>query len=126
MFLLFLWDDLKTNPISVSQKCYRFLHVDSSFEPIVKVYNKSDQKIKFRKLHNLLYNERAFNMKMGIKSFIGNSIYDRITLKYRRKNISKIDVKILDETRNNLKEFFKSDIEKIERYLDKDLSVWKN
>lgn len=124
--LVVFMDELRTDPISVSQKCYSFLDVDSSFKPKIKIYNKSSKKIKFRKLHNLLYSEQAFNLKMRIKPLLGSDFYKMISDKYRNENISKIDVKIAKDTRNKLKAYFKSDIEKIERYLDKDLSLWKN
>jgi len=123
--LIVFTDDLQSDPVSVSKKCYRFLEVDQNFSPELKSYNVSTKRVKNPILHKLLYNKNAHSVKMFIKQILGESFYETSTKQYRMHNFEKINYKMNEVTRLELKEYFKNDIEKLENLLDIQLSSWK-
>jgi sulfotransferase family protein len=123
--LVVLTEELKNDPILLSKRCYDFLNVDVNFIPEIKMYNVTSKRIKNRYIHSKIYNKQAHSIKMFFKFFIGNSAYQIITNKYKKKNIGEIDIKITEDEKVELKKYFKYDIEKLEKLLKKDLNNWK-
>lgn len=124
--LVLYTDHLKDNPEIVARKCYKFLNIDDDFKPDFKDYNVSIKRIKNRFFHKILYNRPVHSVKMFLKNIFGNSFYESSTKRYKKLNFERINYKIEEKTRKELKNYFKKDIEKLEQLLCEDLSRWKN
>ena len=123
--LVVLTDELRNEPSLLSKKCYDFLGVDTNFKPQIKDYNVTSKIIKNRSFHNMLYNKNIDSLKGYLKRMLGNSFYDYLMISYKKINIEKINLKINDDTKVELKNYFKNDLEKLEKLINKDLSPWK-
>ncbi len=85
-FKIFLFEDLKSDPIALLQKIFRFLEVDDTFTPDVSLHHSVSGIPKNRALHNLLSRSnpvRSF-IKPFLRPFISKDLQDR--LEYWLKN----------------------------------------
>jgi len=123
--LVILTEELKSDPVSVAKKCYRFLEVDQSFYPELKNYNVSSKRVKNPLIHKLLYNRTAHSFKMFYKKVFGNSFYEKSTSNYKKFNFENINLKMKPKTKLKLNNYFRNDIEKLESFLNIELSNWK-
>lgn len=124
--LVVFTDDLQSDPVTVAQKCYQFLQVDKNFIPELKNYNISSKIVKNRNLHNILNNKRAYSIKKYLRQTFGDAFYGNYKEKYRKNNFEKMSIKMKEETRKELKKYFKKDIEKLELLLNTQLANWKS
>jgi hypothetical protein len=124
--LVVLTDDLYENPATVAKHCYSFLGVDHKFLPKIENFNVSSKVIKNRNVHKFLYNEKSHRLKMFFKYIFGSTFYNLNTKLYKKANIGKLNVKMKEETRKELKNYFKEDITSLEKLINLDLSKWKS
>jgi len=115
-----IYDDFKKEPLNEVQKVYRFLGVDDSFVPEIKVINPN-KKIRSRIIQKLQYNANYHffskllteNNLMKLNAYILNLN----TKYYKRKHLDK-------KLENRLRELLKPEIDKLSGLLDRDLSHW--
>ncbi len=128
--LVLLYDDLKTKPEMVIKQTFDFLKVDNGIKVETKKLNVTGE-IKHKPLHDLLFKESK------IRKFIVDNFIDPILPIHRRTNLKlaflnwntkknkKVNENSFEHERNDLKQFFKQDIEKLEKLIGKNLDHWK-
>jgi len=122
---VYLYDDLKKDPLSLVQDIYRFLEVDDSFIPksIGERFNVSGvPKNKF--LHEFLTKPNPVKsaIKPLVKLILPKETRQRLLNKLLQKNLKKPEMK--PETREYLKGLYREDILKLQDLIKKDLSHW--
>lgn len=117
---VYLFDDLKSNPLSITRDAFAFLDVDPSFVPDLSHKNVSNNP-KVKVLQNIVNGKsqiRAFSKKVFPKSV-------RTTVAgYIRGWNSKEFPLIPDDVRQQLINDYRSDVLKLEQLIDHDLSHW--
>ncbi len=121
-------DDIKNNPKGVMRRLYRFLDVNQDVE--LSIFNK--------KINSAIKTKRPLLGKCCklslnlIRKCKLNSLADKIVWNskiykiYAKLNLTKSKYKKMDEeSRFKLKKYFRSDIENLEKLIDRDLSMWK-
>lgn len=118
---VYLFEDLKSDPKNLIKDIFEFLEVDSNFTPdnLKEKFNVSGMP-KNKLLHNFLHNKNI--LKSIVKTFIPPSYRRKIIQNLKLKNMKKVPMKF--EDRNYLKEFYRDDIRKLEKLIDRDLSHW--
>lgn len=117
---ILLFDELAEDPVRVVQDVYRFLSVDDSFVPAIKVHNPAGGIInipKFWKDTGLLLKTFQF--------VFSKNLVKKIPHLFRNLG-RKPPVPINSQTAQRLRANFKNDICRLEGLIDKDLSAWKN
>jgi len=121
-----IYDDIKKEPQKVIKELYKFLGIDDTFIPSslnLKI-NKS-KKVRFefllkvsRPIINII---EKFNLRPLIGKYFkfSSRIYSKII--WRKQKHPRIN----EETAKVLKKYYKSDIEKLEQLISRDLSSWK-
>jgi len=122
---VYLYDDLKKDPLNLVQDIYRFLEVDDSFIPksIGEKFNVSGiPKNKF--LHAFLTKPNLVKsaIKPLVKLFLPEKRRRNFQNKLLQKNLKKPQIK--PETREYLIELYKEDILKLQDLIKRDLSHW--
>jgi len=128
--LILLFDDLKKNPHQELSETFRFLGVNDNFKPDLIYENKTGVP-KNTSIQKMIHGNNK------IKKVFVNSILDKV-LSLEKKNkiknaLSNLFIKenssLKKETPESLKtdlyQYYKSDVEQLERLLNKDLSNWK-
>ncbi len=125
--LVLIYEDIQKNPIAFIQKIYKFLEVDDKFIPEAankRVFTTRKNwlmkyRIKFQNGHRtgewLIKNSKRLKIYYIIKKIIH-------FLMPEPSNI----IKIKPETRKYLQNFYREDIENLEKLLGRDLNHWKN
>lgn len=117
--LILLFDELVEKTRDLCSKVYRFLGVDDSFRPEIKVYNEAG---KIMSLTTNLYNP-FFLIKILNSIMNGKVIYK---LKNLPSNYFIISNKSINPTTaNKLRSEYLNDICILEKLIGKDLSSWK-
>ncbi|MBC8388145.1 MAG: sulfotransferase [Actinobacteria bacterium] len=122
--LIFLYDDLKEQPVSVCQKIFRFLNVDDTFVPDISYrYNVTGiPKIKW--LHRFIRDpSRLKFFYLPIPSKIRNYIKKGIN-QLNISNKQKLKLEFTSEDRKYLKAIYNDEIKSLEKLFNKDLSNW--
>lgn len=132
--LVFLVDDIKTDPKKVIKACYEFLGLrDTDFTPgcLHKKSNAAKQTI-FPAFNYFLLHTEFFLKNKGYK-FLLNTLEDlgirklAVWLNYRlNQKPLKEYPKLRKETARRLRLAYVPDIIKLEKLLERDLSFWKN
>jgi len=124
---VFLYEELKED--NFFKDLFEFLEVDSRIKiNSEKSYNISGRP-KNKRLQNFLVNESRFKkyFKYSFKNILSNKIKNKLLVfqdNLINKNIRKEKMK--PETREKLKDFFKEDIQKLSKLINRDLSHWLN
>jgi len=122
---VYLYDDLKKDPLSLVQDIYKFLEVDDSFIPksIGEKFNVSGvPKIKFLNEFLIKPNPIKSAIKPLVKLILPKETRQRLRNKLLQKNLEKPQMK--PETREYLKKLYREDILKLQELIKKDLSHW--
>jgi hypothetical protein len=115
---IILMDDLKINPIEAVQDVYRFLCVDSSFVPTIKVHNRAEfQPLSVRLHFRLRKIERRFGRRIIGK--IARALFD-MNIKFYKRSWPAMN----PATRRSLMERYKIDIVATQALIGRDLSAW--
>lgn len=121
---IYLYDDLKHNPLDLIRDMYEFLEVDSSFSPYVRSRYNVSGKPRSMFIHRLL-NEQNPLRSMAIKFlsiFLSEERIAGISSTIKGKNLIKTHVK--PGTRDYLKRLYHDDIIKLQKMIKRDLSNW--
>ena len=112
-----LYDDLMKNPESFMMQIYTFLNIDHTHvNDYTKRHNETIvPKNKLFQYINYIRNQYGFSL-----SFLPEKYKTIIKNLFFKKNMEKIS----HDDRQVLVSFFKEDIKKLEKLIDKDLSAW--
>ncbi|OUS01646.1 hypothetical protein A9Q86_07710 [Flavobacteriales bacterium 33_180_T64] len=129
--LVFLYEDIRDNPVDVIEKAHNFLEIDDSFSPEL-IHANATGEIKFKLFQKLIFNNNKF------KKFIVDNIVDPFIPLHKRSKIrwalSEWNTKSpnhvikkdeYEEERVLLKKYFKEDILKLEQIIKRNLDSWK-
>ncbi|AWB10355.1 Sulfotransferase domain-containing protein [Thermodesulfobium acidiphilum] len=117
-----LFEDLKENPDYLIKELFNFLGVDPEFVPgdLEIEYNKSGIP-RFKSLYNFLNKPNFF--KFIVKNFFPKNFRIKLKNKFMNKLLIKPD-EINKDTREYLINFYKEDIVRLQKLIDRDLSSW--
>lgn len=106
-FLFLLFDDLKRDPMAYIKEIYSFLEVEREFEP---------------KSSTIIINKASNRLE-------SNSFQNRLKLYFRKKlkinTLSEYDKGIDETLKKQIIKIFIPEIEKLEKFLNRDLDTWK-
>jgi len=117
---VYLFDDLKSNPLELVQDLYSFLEVDRSFVPDLTYKNVSNNP-KVKALQNIV-NGRHF-LRSASKAVVPENFRKIAAKKIRSWNSQKFD-SMADDVKQQLMEDYREDILKLQDLIGKDLSHW--
>lgn len=117
---VYLYENLKIDPLSFVRDIYRFLEVDPSFVPILSRKNTSYIP-KNKYINSLIVKDSLF--KSTVKNILPSNITQAIAKKVKIINISS-ETKLNSKVRQQLLQAYKKDILELENLLQKDLSLW--
>jgi len=117
--MIYLFDELKSDPLGVVKEIYDYLGVDKEFEPDISVKYNSGGMPKNKIIHKLFsvqkYKDVLKPMLPGFISRYGKKMY--------LKNLEKAP-SLNPDLKSELNAVFKQDIIKLEMLVDRDLSSW--
>lgn len=118
---IYIYDDLRDNPIGLMQDLYRFLGVDDTIVPTT--YEKFNVSVipKNKLINSFLTTPNMF--KEGLKSIlpvgVSQKLYDWMVMWNSGK-----PKQVSPELRKRLIEYYREDILKLQELIDRDLSAW--
>jgi len=125
---VFLFDDLKSDPVGFLTKMYSRLGVDADFMPEMadQRYHVTKSRPRFQRLHNAVVAvigelRRRTEWANRWIEYLRKEGYVNI---FHRLNRGKPFPELSDKRRAELAEFYQEDIEKLERMIGRDLSHW--
>lgn len=124
---IILFEELKKDPEKVCHEVFNFINVDADFLPnIHKTHNKT-KVVRSEGIAQLLLNLRTKNpgLKNMVKRILPYSTFDKLRttiLDFNKKEGKKDPM--TEDTRADLKKFFKPHNERLARMIDKDISHW--
>ncbi len=111
---IFIYEDLKNNPINFIGELYKFLGIDSNFLPnLEKRYNVGGVPRSWYKL---------FIQRNPIKRFAKKFTPEKLEMILKKVGLLKPEMCL--EDKEYLKEIFKNDILKLQDLINRDLSFW--
>ena len=117
---IYLYEDLITNPVKLTQEIFSFLEIDDTFIPdISRKYNPSLLP-RNPSWHKFLTKPNA--IKSAFKYFLPLEFRQRLRKKATEKNLFKPNLS--PEIRQQLVEAYREDILKLQELIQKDLSQW--
>ncbi|NRA10447.1 MAG: sulfotransferase [Crocinitomicaceae bacterium] len=111
-----LFDDLKKDSSSFMKSMYSFLDVDPTFEPNLEQRHNPTLAPKNKIVQFFFYLKIKYRIRLGLPSFMKRKIM--------KASMKTSNQKINPETRQMLRNYYKTDILKLEIILNKDLSGW--
>ena len=124
---IYLYDDLKTNPVKLMQDLYSFIGVDNSFFPDMSQKVQTAQIPKSRLVNRLLKKQnpvRSFAAKT-LKLFLPESRRQKLRSQLIKLNSDgKEKVELSQEERKMLRNLYNEEIMSLQDLIDRDLSSW--
>jgi len=124
-FRVFLYDDLRRDPVAFARAIYRFIGVDENF-----VYHQAHEKVlgaarpRSERVARTVYRLSRMAHERGWIGLIGRVRNSPIT-RILYKPVSNTEVCLTIEEKRCLLAYFKDDIERLEHLLRRDLSAWR-
>ncbi|MEM9138025.1 MAG: sulfotransferase [Cyanobacteria bacterium P01_F01_bin.42] len=115
-----LYDDLRRDAIAFAQSAYGFLGVDADFVPDTTAKNISAPP-KSRRLYNLFYRDNP--LKTGAKAVLPKGLRKGVKDFVKRRN-TQPKPHLAIETRRQLVEDYRQDIDQLQSLIGRDLSLW--
>lgn len=117
--LILISEEFWNDPIDTAKKVYDFLEVDSSFTPKKEKKVKKGKAPRSRFLAKLAYNEYNLPILTG-RSNLESKVRDIINA----INLKSDYPQMKEDMKIELKDYYKDEIQKLEDYMGKDLSIW--
>ncbi len=123
---VYLYDDLKSDTITLMQDMYEFLEADSSFVPDVSVKYNVTGVPKNMFFYKFLTKPNIFKsmIKPIVKAILPEEKRVKLVGDLRAKNLNLIKPQMEPETREYLKKIYREDILKLQNLINRDLSHW--
>ncbi|NEQ86410.1 MAG: sulfotransferase domain-containing protein, partial [Moorea sp. SIO2I5] len=124
---VYLYDDLCKNPVALIQDMYRFIGVDETFIPDISKKAQVAQVPKVKLVNDLLRKQNPFRTMVasGLKFILPPEV--RQTVRSALINMNSTDKRqaaLSKQERQQLLEFYRDDILKLQDLIQRDLSVW--
>lgn len=116
-----IFDDFTEDPLSFVQNIFRFLDVDDGFEPAFGEKRNASGSPRLPIVHKLLQRDNL--LKTLVKRLIPGSYHVGIRDFVLNRNLKSMEIS--SKADEELKAFYRPDIEKLERIIGRDLSAWK-
>jgi hypothetical protein len=114
----YFYEEFSSDPLTVMRSVYEFLGVDSSFKPDVKRRHNEGVLPRVPLAHRLAH-------ATGFSEFAGSMVPRRIRPVFRRILFhTNAHQNLTSEDRAILVDYFRDDIEKLSRLVERDLSHW--
>lgn len=134
--LVLLHDDIIESPLKCIQTIYNFLGLDSALipnslnsTPQKVIYNLSRLKLIYlRNYFMYTYNEnrtRKYSKQMNKKDKFIVNLLTKVDQKILAKIVKNNKPKVSSELQNNLYQIYKYDIQLLEKFIGRDLTIWK-
>jgi hypothetical protein len=119
---VYLYEDLKEDPLGTTQSIFRFLGVDDTFVPDTSVkYDDVPGVPRSHALHTFVGKPNP--LKSALKPFVPRGLRRRISANLHKGNL-KGAPPMDEEIREELTEAYREDITKLQRLIGRDLSGW--
>jgi hypothetical protein len=116
---VYLFEEFTSDPVATCRDIFNFLEVDPDFEPAIAIHNESRLPASPR-LQFWLRNRAPRYLRFLPKKLRRGLIERLMTLNTRCGSTPQRDI----ESEQQLLERYRDDIHKLERLLDRDLSIW--
>jgi hypothetical protein len=117
---VYLFEDLKANPIATMQDIFRFLKVDDTFIPDFSgKYNQSYTR-KSELLHDMIFTSNP--LKAAVKTLVPAGVTRKLATRINKQNRAK--PKLSPQIRQQLVDLYREDILQLQDLLQRDLSAW--
>ena len=117
--LIFLFEQLAAEAITVAQQAYRFLGVDDTFDPVINVHNPAGGTLSIPRF----WTDTGLFLKT-VQFVFSKNLIKKIPHLFRNLG-RKPPPSINPETAKKLQKSFHEDIIRLEQLIGKDLSAWK-
>lgn len=115
---IYLYEDLKSDPLSLFQDIFSFLEVDPSFQPDLTIRPNKSGMPKNKLLHKILTQPNP--LKAALKPLIPAAIRQKI----QHQNLAKPN--LLPDAKQQLISLYQADILHCQNLINRDLSSWLN
>jgi len=120
---IFLYEDLRENPLAVVQEMYRFIGVRDDFVPNVTVVN-ANKRARFSNVARLLARRPKW-LGNGLDFLIGKQAKKRVAAQMRRLNTVYVKREAMDPaTREAVATEYRDDVLALEKLIGRDLGRW--
>ena len=121
---IFLFEELKSDPIALLQKIFRFLEIDDTFIPDISLHHSVSGIPKSRTFHNFLSRSNPIKsfMKPFLRPFISKDFQARLIYSLKLRNLQK--PQLSQEVRSYLTDIYREDILNLQKLIQVDLSEW--
>ena len=122
---IILTEDQEKRPQQVLRDIFRFLNVDPNCDVNTEIRYNMSGKPKSQWLHQFFFEG---NIARRIAQPIARTLFShetrmRIAQKIQEKNLTRLTIN--PDTKNELQQYFEDDIRKLEKLLNRDLSLWR-
>ena len=117
---MYLYEDLRNDPVGLNKDIFEFLGVDKSFDPNVKKRHNPTQVPKNKTVNTLL--NRPNPIKDTIKHFLPTGLRKGIADSLKKKNLGKPELS--QKIRKQLISEYREDILQLQDLINRDLSKW--
>jgi hypothetical protein len=118
---VYLYEELKEDPLGMLKDIFRYLGVDDAFVPDVSLRHNVSGVPKRRAVHDFL--TRPHPLKAVVKPFVPELVRLRLVTSLRNRNLSKAS-SLSPEVREGLVEAYREDVLRLEELIQRDLSRW--
>jgi hypothetical protein len=118
---VYLYEDLREDPLGMLRDVFNFLGVDDDFRPNVSLRHNVSGVPRSRALHGLL--GRSHPLKSAVKPFVPEVVRLRLVTSLRNRNLSRPSP-LSPRIRGRLIENYREDILRLETLIGRDLSGW--
>lgn len=120
-----LTEDQEKRPQQVLRDIFRFLEVDPNVDVNTEIRYNMSGKPKSQWLHQFLFegNMARRIAQPIVRSLLSQETRIRIAAKLQEKNLERLTIN--PDTKKKLQQYFETDIQKLEKLLNRDLSLWR-
>ncbi len=118
-----LFDDLARDALGTFQDICRFLEVDDTFAPDLTIRNKGGA-LKNQRLGRFYESLKNSPLKQAVDPLVPERLRDKVN-DMRNQNFEE-PPPIPAAVAERLQAYYRDDIDQLERFLNRDLSMWKN
>jgi hypothetical protein len=120
---VYLYEDLRADPLRVLQDIFRFLEVDETFVPDTSLRHNVSGTPKSGVLPRLIF--RRNPVKAVLRPLFPRGLRQRISVSLRSQYLVEAPP-LAPEVRRELLEAYRDDVLKLESLIERDLSGWRN
>ena len=118
---IYLYDEMKAEPLGFLRNIFRFLNVDDTFAPDISVRYNTAGIPRSKVFQSLLIGQHPF--KVAVRLFVPKHQRRRIFAKLYHRNLM-LPPPLPPEVREQLIELYRLDILKLQELIQRDLSKW--